>query len=169
MGNPFGSSKPEEPRKSVRQTKRLSHPKISRIDTEKNNTHGWYVRIRENGKVRSKFFSDRKYGGKANALNKARHYRNREVKEVFENAHSVRPEKAPQRVIVTKNKHNNTGVIGVQRIERENAGGSIYQAFRVAYVDRNGKAKTKFFSIKKLGEEAAFRLACEFRIQKLLE
>ena len=47
---------------------------ISRIDSEACRTYGWYVRLRFNGKSVSKLFSDKKYGGKAQALMKARRF-----------------------------------------------------------------------------------------------
>lgn len=142
---------------------------ISRIDSEHNHTHGWYVRIRQNGKVKSKFFSDRKYGGITKALMKARRHYKKEMQEVFQETLGSIPDRIPQRIIVTKNKNNNTGIIGVQRIERRNASGSIYRAFRVCWTEKSGKARTKFFSIEKHGEQNAFEMAREFRKAKLLE
>lgn len=176
MRNPFNGKNPFEDlelfdkKKSNGRTQKskVSYKGISRIDSEHNHTHGWYVRIRQNGKVKSKFFSDRKYGGIVKALMKARRHYRKEMQTVFTETLGEAPEKIPNRVIVTKNKNNNTGIIGVQRIERENPGGSTYRAFRVCWTDPNGKAKTKFFSINKLGEEAAFAQACEYRKEKLL-
>lgn len=148
---------------------RPSYKGISRIDSDHNHTHGWYVRIRQDGKVKSKFFSDRKYGGIVQALRKARRYYKKEMQEVFNKALGEKPKHIPDRVIVTKNRNNNTGVIGVQRIERKNPGGSTYRAFRVCWTEKSGKARTKFFSINKHSEETAFKMACEYRRKMLLE
>lgn len=147
---------------------RPSYKGISRIDSEHNHTHGWYVRIREAGKVKSKFFSDRKYGGIVEALRKARRHYKKEMQDLFSQTLGEAPKTIPDRVIVTKNKNNNTGVIGVQKIERKNPGGSVYRAYRVCWTEKTGKARTKFFSIEKYGEEEAFRAACEFRKDMLL-
>lgn len=51
----------------------VGRPKgISRIDQESTRTHGWYVRIYENGKVvQARLFSDRKHGGPGPALRAA--------------------------------------------------------------------------------------------------
>ena len=175
MRTPFNNGPIEEER--VERKRSLDKPKprtkpsykgISRIDSDHNHTHGWYVRIRQDGLVRSKFFSDRKYGGIVQALRKARRFYKTEMKKVLDETLGEAPSHIPNRVIVTKNKNNNTGVIGVQRIERENSGGSVYRSFRVCWTESEGKARTKFFSIAKYGEEEAFRLACEFRRKMLL-
>ena len=44
------------------------HKDIARIDQEIKRTHGWYVRVRFYGKTYSKFFSDRKCGGRYSSL-----------------------------------------------------------------------------------------------------
>lgn len=176
MKNPFNQSNPFEKkasRKSAKSAKdarsKPSYKGISRIDSDHNHTHGWYVRVRQNGKVKSKFFSDQKYGGIVNALMKARRHYKKEMQRIFTKTLGEAPKQIPDRVIVTKNKNNNTGMIGVQRIERENPGGSIYKAYRVCWTEKSGKAKTKFFSIDKHGEEKAFELASQFRKEKILE
>jgi hypothetical protein len=57
--------------------KRVSkHKDISRIDQESKRTHGWYVRVSFQGKEHSKFFSDKKNGGKESALLAAITWRN---------------------------------------------------------------------------------------------
>ncbi len=173
--NPFGEEdflleKKKAKKRLVRDERsRPSYKGISRIDSDHNHTHGWYVRIRENGKVKSKFFSDRKYGGIVQALRKARRHYKKEMQELFSQTLGEAPKNIPDRVIVTKNKNNNTGVIGVQKIERKNPGGSIYRAYRVCWTEKDGRARTKFFSIGKYGEKEAFQIACDFRREKLLD
>ena len=78
---------------------RPSYKGISRIDSEHNHTHGWYVRIREAGKVKSKFFSDRKYGGIVKALMKARRHYRKEMQNVFSETLGEAPDKIPNRVL----------------------------------------------------------------------
>jgi hypothetical protein len=168
--NPFEEESSKKGSKSKRDNKsKLSYKGISRIDSEHNHTHGWYVRVRQNGKVKSKFFSDQKHGGIAKALMKARRYYKKEVQKILSRTLGEAPKQIPNRVIVTKNKNNNTGVIGVQKIERKNPGGSTYRAYRVCWTEKSGSAKTKFFSIDKFGDKKAFKLACQFRKEKLLE
>ena len=157
----------DDRRRSTNKPKSSKSKGISRIDSDFNHTHGWYVRVRKDGKVHSKFFSDKKYGGIAKALMKARRHYKKEMQSIMSETLGEAPSKIPDRVLVTKNKNNNTGVIGVQKIVRENPGGSIYQAYRVCWTEKGGKARTKFFSIDKFGEKEAFNMACKFRREKL--
>ena len=173
MRTPFNSNPFEEElekkRSAERSAAKPSYKGISRIDSDHNHTHGWYVRIQQDRKVRSKFFSDRKYGGIVQALRKAKRFYKKEMMKVLDDTLGEAPKQIPDRVIVTKNKNNNTGVIGVQRIERKNPGGTMYQAFRVCWTERSGKARTKFFSVSKHGEKKAFEMACDYRRKVLLE
>lgn len=56
---------------------RPSHtPGICRIDQPGKHNHGFFVRLQRNGKIHPAFFSDKKHGGKAQALAAAqKHYR----------------------------------------------------------------------------------------------
>jgi hypothetical protein len=142
---------------------------ISRIDSEACRTYGWYVRARFQGKVISKLFSDRKYGGKAKALMKARRFYKKSMEKLVRKHSDIATDKIPVKTIVSKNKRNNTGVVGVQKIERKNYGGTVYQAYRVNWTDRSGKSRTKFFSIDKHGDKKAFVMACQHRKDKIME
>lgn len=142
---------------------------ISRIDSEACRTYGWYVRARFQGKVISKLFSDRKYGGKAKALMKARRFYKKSMEKLVRKHSDLATNKIPVKTIVSKNKRNNTGVVGVQKIERKNYGGTVYQAYRVNWTERSGKSRTKFFSIDKHGDKKAFALACQHRKDQIME
>jgi hypothetical protein len=142
---------------------------ISRIDSEACRTYGWYVRARFNGKVVSKLFSDRKYGGKAKALMKARRFYKNTLTKLIKKNSDLKTDKIPVKNIITRNRMNNTGLVGVQKIVRHNPGGSVYRAFRVNWTDTKGKSRAKFFSIDKFGEKQAFKMAKKYRIQKVLE
>lgn len=52
---------------------------ISRMDQPRNQSHGWYVRVRVRGKQRRKFFSDKVYGTKKRAREEAENYRDQLV------------------------------------------------------------------------------------------
>ena len=58
---------------------------------------------------------------------------------------------------------NTSGVAGVNLM--------LYKGVRdrwcAAYADDNGKRRMKYFSIKKLGDSEAFRLACEWRAEQI--
>jgi hypothetical protein len=142
---------------------------ISRIDSEACRTYGWYVRARFNGKVISKLFSDIKYGGKAKALMKARRFYKKSLTKLVRQNSDLKTDKIPIKPIISHNNRNNTGIVGVQKIVRQNPGGTVYQAYRANWTENNGKSHTKFFSVDKLGERMAFKMACEVRKNKLLE
>lgn len=61
----------------------------------------------------------------------------------------------------SKTPNSKTGVVGVQLVV--NKAGNEY--FQSSYVE-DGKAKTKLFSVKKLGRDVAFELAKKFREEK---
>lgn len=142
---------------------------ISRIDSEVCRTYGWYVRARFNGKVISKLFSDKKYGGKAKALMKARRYYKKSFETLIKKYSDFNPNKVPAKIIVSQNRKNNTGVVGVQKITKHNSGGTVYVAYRVNWTDKTGKSRNKFFSVEKWGDKKAFKLARECRRQMILE
>jgi len=57
--------------KTPKSNKLNNFKSISRHDKEYNNTHGWYVRVYYLEKKHSKFFSDKKCGGKDFSLEAA--------------------------------------------------------------------------------------------------
>ncbi len=142
---------------------------ISRIDSKVCRTYGWYVRVRFNGKIVSKMFSDLKYGGRAKALMKARRFYKKTMRKLVKRHTDFNTDKIPIKTIISRNDRNNTGVVGVQKIVRQKKDGTLYQAYRANWTETDGKSKTKFFSVEKYGDRQAFKLACELRKAKLLE
>ena len=142
---------------------------ISRIDSEACRTYGWYVRARFDGKVVSKLFSDKKYGGKAKALMKARRYYKKSLEKLIKKHSDLATDKLPTKTIVTRNRKNNTGVVGVQKITKHNSGGTVYVAYRVNWTDKSGKSRGKFVWGGKYGNREAFRMARECRREKVVE
>ena len=142
---------------------------ISRIDSEACRTYGWYVRARFHGKVISKLFSDKKYGGKAKALMKARRFYKKSYEKLIKKYSDFDVNKVPVKIIVSQNKKNNTGIVGVQKLTKYNSGGSVYIAYRVNWTDKTGKSRNKFFSVEKWGDKKAFKLAREYRTKMVME
>lgn len=128
---------------------------ISRIDSK--GTHGWYVRIYKNGRTYSKLYSDSKYGGTDKALNFAKKAR----QVALETLSSV-PDNN-QRRLVTHDKRNKSGIIGVSRTTKTNANGDVSMYYQVTWSPSKGKIKNRQWSVRKFGEEEAFRRAKEFR------
>jgi hypothetical protein len=87
------------------------HKDVARIDQETKRTHGWYVRVRFLGTTHSKFFSDRKCGGRYSSLLSAISWRDRTEKKVGK---------------IRTNKHmvtvssSSTGVVGVRLNDKLN-------------------------------------------------
>ncbi|HKJ63909.1 MAG TPA: AP2 domain-containing protein, partial [Desulfopila sp.] len=87
------------------------HKDIARIDQESKRTHGWYVRVRFLGKTHSKFFSDKKCGGRYSSLLSAISWRDkteRRLGKIRTNKHMVTVS------------NSGTGVVGVRLNEKLN-------------------------------------------------
>ena len=92
----------------------VEHSKgISRIDSK--TTKGWLVRGYKNGIRYSKLFSDGKLGGRDQALEKASVFRN----ELYSRLNAI-PAKPRCQKIVSKDKRNQTGVLGVSKLSKIN-------------------------------------------------
>ncbi|AGF80089.1 AP2 domain-containing protein (plasmid) [Desulfocapsa sulfexigens DSM 10523] len=126
------------------------HKDIARIDQDAKHTHGWYVRIRFQGKTKTKFFSDKKCGGSEIALDLAISWRNTTEKSLGK----IRTDK---RLVTTTN--TGTGVVGVRLNEKTNK-------YDVSWLTPEGKQGKTSVSIRKHGKEAAFIRACTIRHEK---
>jgi len=133
---------------------------ISRIETS--STLGWYVRVYRNKKTYSKFFSDTKYGGKDKALEMALF-----EKEELSKMISKIPKKPTKRRVVTKDKRNTTGVLGVSRTSKKASNGKSYDCYTVSWRPEPKVQKSTSFSIKKYGEEKALEMAIQLRRKKI--
>ncbi len=129
------------------------HKGISRIDSEANKTHGWYVRVQYLGTTHAKFFSDSAHGGEQKALQKAVKHRNSIERELGK--------PRTDRTVTAVSSRNTSGVQGVKRVAK--AGGYAYE---VTWSPAPGQVHRTTVSIKKYGEDEAFRRACRVRQQK---
>lgn len=66
------------------------------------------------------------------------------------------------------NKRNNTGITGVRFKTNIKNGREVYY-YAATWTDLTGKQFVKSFSFTKYGKEEAFRLACEYRSNKIKE
>lgn len=135
---------------------------VSRIDSEQKKMHGWYVRVRLNNETKSKFLSDKLYGGKEAALEKAVEYRNELERKLGK--------PRTDWVVVGQNPRNPDGITGVRRAVKKYKGkdGTIYlnEVYEVSWnAGRERRGRTSV-SIKKYGEKRAFRMACAIRRDK---
>jgi len=126
------------------------HKDIARIDQESKRTHGWYVRVRFQGKTHSKFFSDKKCGGRYSSLLSAIAWRDTTEKKLGK----VRTNK---HLVTVSN--SGTGVVGVRLNED-------FNRYEVSWVTTEGKQGKTSISIRKHGKEGAFIRACNIRHEK---
>jgi len=134
-------------------SKDIKHKDISRIDQDSKRTHGWYVRVRFQGKAHSKFFSDRKFGTSNLSLLAALAWRD----QTEINLGKQRTDK--HIVTVTTSR---VGVVGV-RLNEE------LHRYEVSWVNPDGKQGKTSVSIDKHGVDKAFELACQIRNEKEAE
>ena len=129
------------------------HKDIVRVDQASKRTYGWYVRVRFNGKIHAKLFSDLKHGGRAASLLAAIAWRDFTEKEIGK--------PRTDRNIVTMSK-TNAGIVGVRLNKKLNR-------YEVSWVTLQGKQGKTTVSILKHGKEKAFKIACERRKEKEAE
>ena len=133
---------------------------IIRIDSD--STHGWQVRVYRHGKTYSRLFSDRKVGGKEEAFEAALAYRSTLEDEVEQI-----PTPPPRRRLVHRNRNNSTGVVGISRTYKRDRRGIRHEVYAVSWNPEPGVARGTSFSVKRYGEDTAFRLACKLRWEKM--
>jgi hypothetical protein len=125
---------------------------IARIDQESKRTHGWYVRVRFQGTTHSKFFSDKKCGGRYSSLLSAIAWRDTTEKKLGK----IRTNK---HLVTVSN--SGTGVVGVRLNDN-------FNRYEVSWVTTKGKQGKTSVSIRKHGKEGAFIKACAIRQEKEL-
>lgn len=126
------------------------HKDVARIDQESKRTHGWYVRVRFYGKTYSKFFSDKKNGGRYSSLLAALAWRDKTEKDLGK-------QRTDKHVVTVSN--TSTGVVGVRLNEK-------LHRYEVSWVNKEGKQGKTSVSILKHGKKKAFERACAIRKAK---
>ncbi|MEO0558760.1 MAG: hypothetical protein AAF170_11325 [Bacteroidota bacterium] len=135
---------------------------VIRIDSE--STHGWQVRVYRHGKTYSRLFSDRKHGGREEAFQAAFAYRSELEEEVAQ-----LPDQPPRRRLIRRNRNNTSGVVGISRTYKQDRRGIRHEVYAVSWNPEPGVARGTSFSIKRYGEDTAFRMACKLRWEKMKE
>jgi len=125
------------------------------------NPAGWKVSIQRRGKRKSKYFSDKKCGGKAKALAAAKDYRDSVLATVSNTAY-VR--------WLRENKHppNTSGIIGVARY-RIRSGKKMAVVWDAFWGDVDGTRHRRRFYVSTYGEKGAKALACAARRNAMKE
>src|SRR4026207_317521 len=126
---------------------------ISRVDHEKKNAYGWFVRITSNGKRHQKFFSDLAFEGKRAALKAAIGWRNRTERELGI--------PRTERKIGAPTSRNTSGIVGIRLASKAmtrdgNTQGPVYEVW---WFPKPGQIRKTSVSIMKYGRAEAFRRA----------
>lgn len=127
---------------------------ISRIDQPEKHNHGWFIRLTCKGRSYSAFCSDKKCGGKAKGLVKARAIYAKLVKE-----HPKMTRKEFAQVVRRPNK---TGIPGVTKLVKL-VQGKKYTFWQATWSPEPGVVAKQAFSVDKYGVAKAKALAIRSR------
>lgn len=138
-----------------------SHNHVVRIDHK--GTRGYQVRTPSSYGLMpsSRFFADRKHGGKKHSLAAAITFRNQTFKK-----HGI-PLTANRRIRYT-NSRNSTGVLGVG-MQWVTKGGYQYKHYVVTWCPQPYTQRNRLFSANKYGDQKAFDMAVKFRKEREAE
>jgi hypothetical protein len=138
-----------------------AHQNIVRETVSPKNAAGWKVSIQRRGKRKSKYFSDKKCGGKAKALAAAKDYRDSVLATVSNPAyeHWLRDNKHPP---------NTSGIVGVARY-RIRSGKKMAVVWDAFWGDIDGTRHRRRFYVSTYGEKGAKALACAARREAMKE
>lgn len=137
----------------MKQSSRDNHG-IARIELAAVGTIGWQVRLQRHGEKASRFFSDRSYGDAGMALQAARQWRDIQL-DLWQQKDRPRTCEVSPR--------NASGVVGVSRVMVRASNGVTYFFWQATWCPTPGQRQCVKFSIKKHGDEIAYRLAIEAR------
>jgi len=128
----------------MRTAKDMKH--ISRIDQEKKNQHGWWVRIHRDGQMIHKFFSDLAHRSKSSALSEARKHRDALLVLHPKPMHGNQFNKPKPR--------NTSGVVGVHKTTHCKRG-RVYDVWAASWVLPDGRKQTRKFHFSLDGNSEA--------------
>jgi len=137
------------------------HRNICRQERSAKTVPGWKVALQRRGKYMHKYFSDKKYGGKAKALQAAKAHRD-SLMAVADGVNYV---------LWRRNKiypHNTSGIVGVGRyvVRYGKKKQTVWDAF---WQDADGKRHCRRFFVLTYGERRAKALACAARREAIEE
>lgn len=132
---------------------------ISRVDNEVSRTHGWLVTVQRRGVIFRKHFSDGVHGSKQKSFLVAKSFRDEVIAKY--------PPFSMREYSNIVKKNNRSGVVGVCRYcasETRDLPEEKQRWFWVAsWPLPDGRRKRVKFSVKKYGEEGAFKMALKSR------
>jgi hypothetical protein len=132
---------------------------ISRVDDEVNRTHAWRVSLRRHGQGHVKNFPDKKCGGRQQALQQARQYR-----DVIVSQH---PPITRVEFCGIKRSNNRSGMTGVctyaKRYVRRDGSVKENWYWEASWPDERGASTKAVYSVNTHGNEMAKQLAINAR------
>jgi hypothetical protein len=133
---------------------------ITRLDYPHKHLFGWLVRVVYNGQMVRKYFMDREYNSPEAALEAALDFRNETERDLGK--------RRSERPVITQTSSQRPGIVGVHRTQRRTRSdrGNVRDVYEVTWTEPSGKIGRTCVSIRKYGEEGAFRRACEIRQAK---
>lgn len=116
----------------------------------------WAVQITRRGRLVVRYFADRQYGSRDEALASAVAFRDRLL------------QKLPPLVFAGLRPRSTTGVVGV-RVQVDHRPQGVYRSYVASWWDASDKRVTRTFAFKKFGKQRAFDLAVRARQRALAE
>jgi len=136
---------------------------ISRIDDTKYRAHAWRVSLRRRGQVHAKNFTDKKYGGKKQALQEARQYRDQFIR--------ANPPVTRKEVCAVRRSNNRSGTTGVCTYAKhyQLSNGSVRESryWEASWPTELGKSAKALFSVNTYGQDMARQMAFNARREGL--
>ncbi|NND83350.1 MAG: hypothetical protein HKN50_13055 [Gammaproteobacteria bacterium] len=136
---------------------------VSRIDDQRHYTHAWRVSLSRRGKRHVKNFPDKKYQGKAQALLRAKEFRDQLLAKY--------PPLSRREFCDAKRRNNRTGITGVYKYRKtyQLSDGTIKERWywEANWPGPEGDSVSKAFSVARFGEQAAKHMAMHAREQGL--
>ena len=138
----------------------MSKPRnVFRIDIEpsdehpnRHSTHGWQVRIKRHNEQYTKYFADKKFGGKEDALKEAVNYRDELLEELPD------PQDPVRKSALARSK---TGVIGLNFCHKDDGSGTLKPYVQISWLKENGQRRSAAFSVNKWNLRRAVWKACQ--------
>ena len=131
---------------------------VFRIDIEptdenpdRHPTHGWQVRIKRQKEQHTKYFSDKRFGGREEALEKAVEYRDELLEELPE------PMDPVKRSAEARSK---TGVIGLNFCWKDDGSGTPKPYVQLSWLEDDDTRRSAAYSVRKWNLRRAVWKAC---------
>jgi hypothetical protein len=131
---------------------------VFRIDIEpseenpdRHPTHGWQVRIKRQKEQHTKYFSDKRHGGREAALETAVEYRDELLEELPD------PMDAARRSAEAR---STTGVIGLNFCWKDDGSGTPKPYVQLSWVEEDSRRRSAAYSVRKWNLRRAVWKAC---------